>query len=209
MSLKRNFIIGASVLSLFGASTVAFAAIPDSDDGEIHGCRNKLTKVITVINAEAGQTCPINTTSLVWNKEGPQGEPGVKGDQGPIGPQGIPGPQGPAGPAGPPGSSDGEISTSTVSISSSSLVNQTVFNIEVNADNPSGGSNGPEDVVIPLGGFYNFDDTSGFQNQVPFKVTQIYPVFDNKTLRFTGFIDQPVTAGKTLKFTFTYLYKDN
>ncbi len=56
---------------------------------------------------------------------------------------------------------------------------------------------------------YDFGNTSSFQDQVPFKITQIYPVFDNKALRFLGTIDGVVEPGKILKFTYTYIYIDN
>jgi hypothetical protein len=58
---------------------VAGAAIPDSSDGEIHGCYKKNQGQLRVIDAEGGATCGPSELELVWNQ---------KGVQGPVGPRG-------------------------------------------------------------------------------------------------------------------------
>ena len=65
---------------------VAVAAIPDSDDGEIHGCYQKNQGQLRVIDAQAGQACRPSEKPLVWNQEGVQGSTGPAGPTGPRGP---------------------------------------------------------------------------------------------------------------------------
>jgi hypothetical protein len=60
-------------------AAVAGAAIPDSDDGEIHGCYQKNQGQLRVIDAQAGQACRPSEEPLVWNQEGVQGETGPRG----------------------------------------------------------------------------------------------------------------------------------
>ena len=70
-------VLGAA--ALLAVAAVAGAAIPDSDDGEIHGCFQKNQGQLRVIDAEAGQACRPSEESLVWNQEGVQGETGPRG----------------------------------------------------------------------------------------------------------------------------------
>jgi hypothetical protein len=70
-------VLGAA--ALLAAAAVAGAAIPDSDDGEIHACYQKNQGQLRVIDAEVGQTCRPAEKSLVWNQEGVQGETGPRG----------------------------------------------------------------------------------------------------------------------------------
>jgi hypothetical protein len=86
MQLRTKIIAGAGALTLLAGGT-AYAAIPDSDDGEFHACVSNTgsLKTILMIDKQAGTNCPSNYTEEVWNQ------------QGPTGPQG---PQGPAGEAG-------------------------------------------------------------------------------------------------------------
>jgi hypothetical protein len=74
--------------ALLAVAAVAGAAIPDSDDGEIHGCFQKNQGQLRVIDAQAGQTCRPSEESLVWNQEGVQGPAGPAGPAGPTGPRG-------------------------------------------------------------------------------------------------------------------------
>lgn len=95
--MRGRFVASTIVASLaVVAAGISFAAIP-SADGTIHGCYKKTTKVLRVINAEAGQKCTSDERPLNWNQTGPAGI------QGPQGEQGSPGPVGSPGPAGPPG----------------------------------------------------------------------------------------------------------
>ncbi len=90
----RAFIIGGITAVLLTGGAVAYSAIPDSDDGEIHGCRNNLTGSLRVIDDQAGQNCSPGQTEITWNQTGPQGIPGPAGPQGETGPQGEPGESG-------------------------------------------------------------------------------------------------------------------
>jgi hypothetical protein len=72
----------AFIALLVAGGGAAFAAIPDSDDGEIHGCYSTRNGDLRVIDAEAGQTCGNRETALVWNQQGPPGTPGTPGPAG-------------------------------------------------------------------------------------------------------------------------------
>jgi collagen triple helix repeat protein len=102
MKSTAKIALAAVPLLLIG-SGVAYAAIPDSDDGEIHGCRQPVTGNLRVVDAEAGDSCHSSETELVWNQTGPQGPAGPAGPQGPQGETGATGPQGEAGATGPQG----------------------------------------------------------------------------------------------------------
>ena len=79
--LLRRFagpiVLGAA--ALLAVAAVAGAAIPDSDDGEIHGCYQKNQGQLRVIDAQTGQACRASEEPLVWNQQGVQGEPGPRG----------------------------------------------------------------------------------------------------------------------------------
>jgi hypothetical protein len=71
----RNFIIAALVVGILGAiGGVAYATIPD-EDGVIHGCRNKASGLLRVINS-ATESCTSSERALNWNQQGPKGDPG-------------------------------------------------------------------------------------------------------------------------------------
>lgn len=70
-------VLGAA--ALLAVAAVAGAAIPDSDDGEIHGCYQKNQGQLRVIDAEDGATCRPSEEPLVWNQEGVPGETGPRG----------------------------------------------------------------------------------------------------------------------------------
>jgi type VI secretion system Hcp family effector len=87
----------------------SLASIPDSG-GLIHGCVNKATGVVRIIDtAKTGTlgTCvasgALAETAVTWSQTGPAGPAGGQGPAGQAGPAGPAGPQGPAGPAGPAG----------------------------------------------------------------------------------------------------------
>ena len=71
--------LGLGAAALLAVAAVAGAAIPDSDDGEIHGCYQKNQGQLRVIDAEQGQACRPSEEALVWNQEGVQGETGPRG----------------------------------------------------------------------------------------------------------------------------------
>jgi hypothetical protein len=69
----------AFIALLVAGGGAAVAAIPDSDDGEIHGCYNNRNGDLRVIDAEAGENCGSRETALTWNQQGPPGTPGSAG----------------------------------------------------------------------------------------------------------------------------------
>jgi hypothetical protein len=86
-SLRRfaaPLVLGAA--ALLAVAAVAGAAIPDSGDGEIHGCYQKNQGQLRVIDAQAGQACRPSEKPLAWNQEGVQGPTGPTGPTGPRGP---------------------------------------------------------------------------------------------------------------------------
>src|SRR5581483_9845275 len=107
MNLKRTTTIAAVLVAAAITSTVALAAIPDSN-GVIHGCYavnqpgmpSTGHGALRVIDPTKGDTCTSSEQALDWNQTGPRG---AQGPQGPAGPKGDPGSPGPAGPTGPAG----------------------------------------------------------------------------------------------------------
>lgn len=75
----------AFIALLVAGGGAAVAAIPDSDDKEIHGCYGNRTGALRVIDAELGETCTSKETALVWNQQGPPGDPGAPGTPGSAG----------------------------------------------------------------------------------------------------------------------------
>lgn len=90
MKLRTKVLVGLSVFLLASGSTVAYAAIPDSDDAEIHGCYAPAGQ-LRVIDNEASAVCVPGETELTWNQTGPPGpllptyvKPLVANNQGPT-----------------------------------------------------------------------------------------------------------------------------
>jgi hypothetical protein len=75
----RILIVLAAAALLVLAVGIAGAAIPDSSDGEIHGCFKKNQGQLRVIDAEAGTTCGPAEEELVWNQTGTTGATGPRG----------------------------------------------------------------------------------------------------------------------------------
>ena len=90
--------VGAAAL-LLTAGGAAWAAIPDSGSGVIHGCYTKQGG-LRRIDPSNGDKCDTQELPITWNQTGPQGATGLAGAPGPTGPAGSPGSPGPAGPAG-------------------------------------------------------------------------------------------------------------
>jgi hypothetical protein len=107
----------AAVLTAGAAVGVASASIPDAATGQFHGCQNKATGVVRLVDpllsgnlghciTAAGA---LQEIAVTWNQRGPTGAPGQPGAAGATGPAGRPGATGPAGatgtagPAGPAG----------------------------------------------------------------------------------------------------------
>jgi hypothetical protein len=82
-----RLLVGLAVTAvLVLAVGIAGAAIPDSSDGEIHGCYKKNQGQLRVIDAEAGATCLPSELALAWSQTGPTGATGATGPTGPRGP---------------------------------------------------------------------------------------------------------------------------
>lgn len=86
------------IVALVGGA-VAYATIPDSS-GVIHGCYQKSSRKLRLIDTDTGARCRPAEVAISWNQVGPQGKLGPTGPQGPSGPIGPQGPTGPQGPSG-------------------------------------------------------------------------------------------------------------
>ena len=112
-SPRRTSLIAAmSAVVLTGAAVgVASAAIPDTGTGVLHGCRNKATGVLRLVDpAMSGNLghCITNAgilqeVAVTWSEAGPAGAAGPPGAVGPTGPQGAQGQPGATGAVGPQG----------------------------------------------------------------------------------------------------------
>jgi hypothetical protein len=99
-------VITASLVAgmAFAGTTLVSASVPDAD-GTIHGCVNRMTGIVRVINPSLpGFAGACNTNAwffgeraLTWNARGQTGPQGMPGTTGAPGPSGMPGPAGPAG----------------------------------------------------------------------------------------------------------------
>ena len=85
----------------------AFAAAPVSSgipaaNGTITGCYPDIgaLKILSLIDAAGGATCPSGFGEITFNQTGPQGPTGATGPTGPAGAQGATGATGPQGPVG-------------------------------------------------------------------------------------------------------------
>jgi hypothetical protein len=76
------------------AASVSYAAIPNSSTGTINGCYEKRTRLLRVIDTQAGKTCTQWETPISWNQPGPKGEAGALGPSGSAGAVGATGPRG-------------------------------------------------------------------------------------------------------------------
>lgn len=83
-----------AVVLIAGAG--AFAQ--DPHDGVIHGCSDKSSGRLRVVDAE--RRCSDGERSITWNERGRRGARGADGRPGPAGPKGDVGPAGPAGAVG-------------------------------------------------------------------------------------------------------------
>lgn len=63
---KTKLTTGVIVAIGLVASTITFAAIPNSSTGQVEACRTILTGAIRIIDSQAGQTCTILESGLLW-----------------------------------------------------------------------------------------------------------------------------------------------
>ena len=137
---RLTFIGGGAAILAIAGSAVAMGAIPDSETGVITSCYNNTNGTLRVIDAQAGESCKANSTTLTFNQKGikgdtgatgakgdtgatgakgdtgetgAKGETGGNGETGATGPTGATGATGPAGPTGPPGLSNVEYITNS------------------------------------------------------------------------------------------------
>ena len=68
---RRGPVVMLGAVGVLAAVGVAGAAIPDSDDGEIHACAQKNNGQLRVIDAESGDSCRGSESSITWNQRGP------------------------------------------------------------------------------------------------------------------------------------------
>lgn len=102
ISRRTKLISAISVLGLALGSGTAVAAIPDSDDGELHLCvlNYGTTRDVKAIDKQAGTNCPTGYGEKVINSQGPVGPAGADGEDGEdgaVGPKGDKGDPGEAG----------------------------------------------------------------------------------------------------------------
>lgn len=94
---KRIAVVIAGGALVLGGASAAWAAIPDSDDGEFHACVKNKTGVsgheINIIDKQGGERCANGWIEKVWSQTGPQGP---QGETGAAGTQESAGPPGPA-----------------------------------------------------------------------------------------------------------------
>jgi hypothetical protein len=105
-------VLGIAALTVV-TTGIAVGAVPDLGTHSFHGCVNKATGILRVIDpAKSGSLGNCITsgvlaeTAITWNQvgsAGPAGAAGPPGPAGPAGPKGGTGAAGPAGPAGPDG----------------------------------------------------------------------------------------------------------
>ena len=86
--MKNGLKTLALVATLVIVGGIATAAIPAAD-GTISACYKKTTKILRVINAEAGQVCNADERPLTWNQAGQPGTPGTDGTNGTDGVSGY------------------------------------------------------------------------------------------------------------------------
>ncbi len=93
--LPSPALVLASVALAVALGGAAWAAIPTAE-GVIHGCYNKRSGQLRVINTAAHARCGRKEAELNWEEFGPPGPRGGGGARGATGPAGPTGPQGPS-----------------------------------------------------------------------------------------------------------------
>jgi hypothetical protein len=66
----RRLALATSAAVLLGAGGLAWAAIPDSGTGLIHGCYSTSTGALRVVDPSRSQTCHTGEATLNWNARG-------------------------------------------------------------------------------------------------------------------------------------------
>ena len=120
--MRVGALVAVSVVvgAVITVAVPSLASVPDSA-GVIHGCMNKSTGVVRIIDtAKTGSlgACIASGTlaelPVNWSQTGPAGAPGSPGTPGTPGQNGGTGPQGPQGPEGPQGPAGGGCTTACV-----------------------------------------------------------------------------------------------
>lgn len=81
----RQMAFGFLLGLVTAGTTVAIAAIPDSNTNVISGCYTTKNGALRVIDFQAGRRCASGEVLLQWNQQGLQGPAGPPGPQGPSG----------------------------------------------------------------------------------------------------------------------------
>lgn len=68
VAVPRRALAGAAVAVVVTAAGIAYAAIPGSD-GEIDACYGKVTGIVRIVDAEAGQQCLANEQAISWRQQ--------------------------------------------------------------------------------------------------------------------------------------------
>lgn len=83
---RRRAAIGAVTAAAAAvlAGGIALAGIPGSS-GVIDACYGEVSRLVRIIDAEAGEQCRDNENPLAWSQQGVKGDKGDRGPQGPAG----------------------------------------------------------------------------------------------------------------------------
>jgi len=77
-SLRNRMLVLVGGVVLLAGAGIAYAGIPDSGV-VIHGCYDKESGKLYVIDSEQGAVCKNGQIALTWNQRGPKGDTGAPG----------------------------------------------------------------------------------------------------------------------------------
>jgi hypothetical protein len=135
----RLVMLGVVALAV-ATSGFAYASIPESPGGVIHGCYGKLGGILRLIDAAKNQKCSnLLEVPISWTQTGAQGASGDKGDKGDPGTNGTNGAPGAPGAPGPPGAPGAPgVSTATFAIGNAGLPEDTTLTEVASKTLPAG-----------------------------------------------------------------------
>ncbi len=84
---RRRAAIGAVTATAVLAGGIALAGVPGAS-GVINACYGEVSRLVRIVDAEAGEQCRGNEHALAWNQQGDKGDKGDKGERGLQGPPG-------------------------------------------------------------------------------------------------------------------------
>jgi hypothetical protein len=65
-----KLVVAAGVAAVVSLGAIAFAAIPDAGTGVFHGCYDKTSGALRLIDPSLGQSCGANENAVTWNQRG-------------------------------------------------------------------------------------------------------------------------------------------